>query len=470
MFALGAWLAMTFLYSSEDGRVVAAVALACTLTWIGSALRMATTQLPRWVGRACTLAVVGCHIFWAYLAVAFGLLLGWTISGQVVLLVILASAAAVGTLHRRRDQLHVPLVLPLGIWIAASLSGWQREENLLRCDDYLALRPPVQLVVPSDPRHATCRPEEVRPSGRFPRTIWEAPDGKRLVFTTSGRAEPGGLDGGVCEAVLGSGVAPRCVGSVHNKSQGLTEWRERDRLLAFQWGITTPWGTQGAVVYEFPLAGPLSILSEHWFDESVAEGFYEPRNSTLYMFSDAMNGIHRVSLPDFKPQPKIPIEGLTPGELRYDVGLGEGVLCASKIGVAVRGEPFSVRQFAEDGGSPIDAVGVSWGCDWDPKTRKVYSTIPNLGLLERIDYDSGQVEKRWFVGPGMRSVAYDPVRQRIYFTDFLRGYVLAFDEQSERIVDRWFVGRFSRWVRLTRDGHALLATGNLGIVSIPLDK
>jgi DNA-binding beta-propeller fold protein YncE len=114
-------------------------------------------------------------------------------------------------------------------------------------------------------------------------------------------------------------------------------------------------------------------------------------------------------------------------------------------------------------------VSITWGCDWDPATRKVYTTIPNLGLLDRIDYDTGQVEKRWIIGPGMRSVAYDQVRHRVYFTDFLRGYVLAFDEQSERIVDRWFVGRFSRWVRLTRDGHALLATGNLGIVLILLD-
>jgi len=48
--------------------------------------------------------------------------------------------------------------------------------------------------------------------------------------------------------------------------------------------------------------------------------------------------------------------------------------------------------------------------------------------------------------------------------------VLAFDERSERIVDRWFVGRFSRWVMLTRDGNALLATGNLGIVRTPLDS
>jgi hypothetical protein len=45
---------------------------------------------------------------------------------------------------------------------------------------------------------------------------------------------------------------------------------------------------------------------------------------------------------------------------------------------------------------------------------------------------------------------------------------VAFDELSGREVGRWFVGRFSRWVRLTPDRSALLATGNLGIVRIPL--
>jgi hypothetical protein len=69
----------------------------------------------------------------------------------------------------------------------------------------------------------------------------------------------------------------------------------------------------------------------------------------------------------------------------------------------------------------------------------------------------------------MRSVAYDRARRRVYFTDFLRGNVVALDEPSGGIVGRWFVGRFSRWVQLTHDGRALLATSNLGIIRISLD-
>jgi hypothetical protein len=186
------------------------------------------------------------------------------------------------------------------------------------------------------------------------------------------------------------------------------------------------------------------------------------------MFSDRRDQIYRAVLPDFEPAAPIPI-AFAPGELHYDPGAGEGVACGSPGGAALRGEPFALRPFAGEDSSWCEKVSLTWGCDWDQPARKVYMTVPNLGLLERIDYDSGRVEKRWYVGPGMRSVAYDRQRRRVYFTDFLRGEVIAFDERSEQIVHRWFVGRFSRWVRLTPDGRALLATGNLGIVRIPLD-
>jgi hypothetical protein len=167
--------------------------------------------------------------------------------------------------------------------------------------------------------------------------------------------------------------------------------------------------------------------------------------------------------------PTIPAE-FAPGELHYDPVAGEGVACGGRIGAALRGDPPTLRYLANGDASPLEQVAVTWGCNWDQQARKVYTTIPNLGLLERIDLDTGLVEKRWFVGPGMRSVAYDRERRRVYFTDFLRGFVHALDERSGSIVDSWFVGRFSRWVRLTRDGRALLATSNLGVVRIALDR
>ncbi len=474
-FALGAALAMSFLVSMWGGASpaallkLAAVAAVSTSLWLGSALTGTASSGLRWLGRVCWTITCGLYALWLYLAITFGSLLGWTVPGWLLTLVGAATVAAVATLARPRGRLRVPFALPLGIWILAALSGWLREENLLRCDDLLALQSPVQLVVPSHPDLASCQAGEVRPSGRFPRTVWQSADGARVVFTTQGLAIEGGIDGSVCEAYLAGRRAPRCVGPPRNKSQGLIELADRDRLLVMQWGLETPSGTAGAAVFELPRSAEIEILATHWFEEMVGDGFYEPRNSTLYMFSDRMNGIHRATLPDFERAPTLPPERFAPGELHYDPVAGEGVACGSPLGAAIRGEPFSLRKFAADSSSPLDKLSVTWGCDWDQAARKVYVTIPNLGLLARVDYDSGRVEQRWFVGFGRRSVAYDRQRGRVYFTDFLRGEVLAFDPTTGRTEERWFVGRFSRWVRLTRDRQSLLATSNLGIVRIPLD-
>jgi hypothetical protein len=471
-FTLGASLAMSFLTSDWGQTVtawikVALVGASCAGVWTACGLSRATSRAARWIGRACWVALTGLYALWAYLAVSFGVLLGWTVPLWLYGVIGLLAIASMATALRPGDRPRLPFVLPLGIWIAAVLSGWVREENLVRCDDLLALKAPVQLVV-ANPQVDSCRPGEVRPSGRFPRTTWEAPDGERILFTTQGMMVPGGLDGSVCEAPLDGSAAPRCVGRPLNKSQGLIDIPELGRILVFQWGIETPSGSVGAVVMELPREGSISILAEHWFDEMLGDGFYEPRNSTLYMISDRLNGIHRAILPDFERAPTIALDLPTVGEVRYDPRTGEGVACGAGIGAAIRGAPFAARRFT-DSDSLLDKLSASWGCNWDEQARKVYSTVPNLGLLDRIDYDTGRVEKRWFVGLGMRSVAYDRARRRVYFTDFLRGAVLAFDERSERVVDRWFVGRFSRWVTLTRDGRALLATGNLGIVRIPLE-
>lgn len=470
-FFLGACLAMSFLSSLWGGSatgwlVVTFAGGVCTAIWWLSVQRAGAGAL-RWIGCAAWLLLLAFYALWIYLAVAFGLLLAWTLPGWLWALVAVAAIAAAVTMVRPHHRAHVPLALPLGIWIAAVLSGWLREENLVRCDDFLALRPPVELVVASDPRLASCHPGEVRPSGRFPRTIWQHPDGVRVIFTTQGAVRPGGIEGSVCEARLGDGAAPRCVGPPLNKSQGLIELPDQGRLLVMQWELESPTGTRGAVVFELPRDDDIAILAEHWFDAPLGDGFYEPRNSTLYMFSDRRDRIYRAVLPTFEPAPPIPV-AFAPGELHYDPAAGEGVACGSPTGAALRGEPFALRYFADGKSSLLEKLSMTWGCDWDQAARRIYSTIPNLGLLDKINYDTGEVEKRWFVGPGMRSVEYDPKRRRVYFTNFLRGEVVAFDERSERIVDRWFVGRFSRWVRLTPDGRALLATGNLGIVRIPL--
>lgn len=468
-FFIGSALAFCFLSRMIDWWAVAVAGALCTGVWVATGLAFADSGWRRAVGLAARALLLMLYLLWAYLALTFGLLLAWAVPTWTWAVAALTAVAAAATMLRPRHRLRVPPIVPLGIWIAAALAAWAGEESWLRCDDYLALRPPVQLVVPSHPDLASCRVGEVRPAGRFPRTIWQDPSGNRVVFTTQGEPVPGGIDGSVCEARLGDHGAAHCVGLPRNKSQGLIDLPERGRLIVMQWGIDTPMGARGAVALELSRDPGLAILAEHWFDDTLAEGFYEPRNSTLYLFGDKMDGIHRFVLPGFDAAPTIPIEYFTPGELHYDPVAGEGVACGSRLATAIRGDPFAARNFAAGSASLIEKGALSWGCDWDKATRKVYVAVPNLGLLVKLDYDTNRVEKRWFVGPGMRSVAYDPARRRVYLTDFLRGYVIAFDEQTERVADRWFVGRYSRWVRLTRDGRALLATSNLGIARIPLD-
>jgi hypothetical protein len=482
-FAIGASLAMSFLSAMWGGStigwaVVICAGLACTALRVGAGLIASRSGRRRLGGLACAIALTGLYLLWSYLAVVFGRLLGWTVPWQqraVVVALLVAwvamlvwpRASASGVRRVPRGP-RVPLVLPIGLWIALVLAGWPREEGLVRCDDYLALRSPVELVVATQPDLASCRPGRVLPAGRFSRTSWQTPDGRRVVFTTQGNPIAGGVDGAVCAADLVPGSPIECVGRPVNKSQGLVDLVGHGRLAVMQWGVKRSDGSRGAVVMEIPRDGRLAVLDEHWFDAGVAEGFYEPANSTLYMFTDEMDGIHRVRIPGFEPLETLPPGLFTPGEVRYDTNAGEGVSCGGPAGAAITGNPFGYRYFVDGEASLLERVSMTWGCDWDPDTRDVYVTVPNLGLLDRIDYDSGRVEKRWFVGFGMRSVEYDAQRKRVYFTDFLRGEVLAFDERSERLVDRWFVGRFSRWVQLTRDGRALLATGNLGIVRIPL--
>ncbi len=467
-FFVGAVLCNCFLSSQFEWSIVYLSAAVCTVAWLASGFTTSRRRSRRLLGYAALAGLAAWYALWIYLAVAFTTLLAWTVQPLFWALILLASGAAAATITRPRHTFHVPVALPLGIAIATLLSGWLREEELTRCDDLLALAPPVELAVASHPDLAACRPGEVRPTGRFPRTIWEAPQGGRVVFTTQGSPIAGGIDGSFCEAELAGGAPPRCVGPPVNKSQGLVELPERDLLLGMQWGLQTPSGARGAAVFAFPRQGALRILETHWFDKPLGDGFYEPRNQTLYLFSDEMDGVYPVSLPSFAVQAKIPVR-FAPGELRYDAQRGEGVACGSATGAAIRGAPFALRLLAEGSDSPLERISATWGCDWDAETRKVYTTIPNLGLLNRVDYDSGQVDKRWYVGLGMRSVAYDRVRRRVYFSNFLRGEVFALDEESGAIVGRWFVGRFSRWVRLSRDGRALLATSNLGIMRIPLD-
>lgn len=459
---------MSFLGGPLEWPLILAAGVGCTVVRVGAGWREAEAPWQRWLGRLLAIGLVGLHLLWVYLGLSFGWMLYWTAAPWVppLLLALLLLSVATHFTHRWPQ---IPLALPLGLWIAILLSGWLREEHLVRCDDYLSIRAPVSIEVRSHPALAECRPGVVRASGRFPRTIWQDPEGQRVRFTTQGRPTPGGIDGGICEATLGDPDRIVCIGPPAGKSQAFLEWPEQNRQFVFQWGITTPKGTPGAVIHEMPLRDPLRVVRSHWFDEFLGEGFLDPVSATIYAFSDRYNGVYPLQLPDLTQRPTIPFLGFEPGESYFDPERNEGVLCGPQFGVAVRGHPVELRRFVNDESPWIDRLSASWGCAWDPAAQQVYATVPNFWMLVRLDARTGKVNRRWIVGPGMRSTTYDARRRRVYFTDFLRGYILGFDEDSGRIVNRWFVGRFPRWVRPTPDGGSLLVTSNLGIVRISLE-
>jgi len=95
---------------------------------------------------------------------------------------------------------------------------------------------------------------------------------------------------------------------------------------------------------------------------------------------------------------------------------------------------------------------------------------PALGLLTEVDLDSGGVVRSRFIGPGVRAVSIDARRHRIYVGDYFRGEVRALDADSARETAHWFVGRYLNDLRLTRDGHALLAASTLGVLRIDLES
>src|SRR6185369_2967587 len=220
-------------------------------------------------------------------------------------------------------------------------------------------------------------------------------------------------------------------------------------------------------IFVAPEQGPLAIESEHRFDGSVGDLIVEPKSGTLHAFCDGNDRIRSVSLPSFERQPDTMVR-LFPGEVRYDAERDEGVVCSWLTGAAVRANPLSYRFFGAQQPTIWSVSAVSWGCDWDPVTRRVYTAVPNLGLLYEVDYDSGRVLRRHWVGFGMRSATLDRRRGLVYVTDFLGGHVVAVDIRSGRQRARWFVGRFVREAHLARDSQSLFVSSNLGVVQISL--
>jgi hypothetical protein len=132
---------------------------------------------------------------------------------------------------------------------------------------------------------------------------------------------------------------------------------------------------------------------------------------------------------------------------------------------ALHGAPFALQPI---GNSTLGWLAFSFGCDWDPATRRTFVALPNVGAVAELDYDTGRMVDLARARVGLRYLRYDADRRRLYSSDFLRGSVVELDADSKRELRSWFVGRFARDVRLTRDRNGLLAATNLGVIRIRL--
>lgn len=478
-FALGAALACVWIISVYRPATLALVVTVLT----GLAVLVVSGRST--VARVLAMVpLVVIHLFWIYIVVSLGTLLAWTTPAAVRGLAALLAIVAVGGALAPRARFRLPTAVPLGVWIVACLMGWHREDGVIRCDDYLAVRSsPVAVLVPTTEELERCRPGESLRIGHYPRRLWEAPEGGRLVLTTQagigafappGRAVTDRLPGTVCDVPIGG--VPSCFGE--GKAQAVVESPHRDRLFVAAWQQHFADGSRG-VLYILPRTGPLRPLAEVHLPESVAELFYDPASDTVGLFSDEALVMRPVRVSDGAVLDPLPAP-FVPDEIRYDESRDEGVFCVAGgplfrvdgrpfLSVAFRGHPFSLRPLGSARQNPTAWLSLAWGCDWDPVARRVYVADASLGFLAILDYDSGRILRRIPIDFGVRYVTLDGERRLIYLANFLRGDIVALNLDTGAEVARWFAGRFVRQVLLTRNRRALLVTSNLGVVQISLD-
>lgn len=477
LFYVGAALALVPLQSLVGGPGISLAAAA--LPTAAYALASEWRSPQRWLKRAAiasTISLGGLHIFWLYLALSWGPHLAWTTGWSLRGLVLATTLAALGTLRRSTWRGCVPAALPLGIWIAATLSGWVREENLVRCDDYrrASSQPRVRVIGTTIAALDTCAPGAVFSVDRIPRSTWESPDRARfLVGTGSGNrganeiAREARYPEVLCDVATDGTTSPRCVGGRYGKSQPFAEAVDRGEVFVGVWGVGASGSGRGGAILRVPRETPLALLEQRRFEGPVGYIFYAPKTDTVGFFDDGCTTYREARASDLAEISKRPL-GACPGELRYDPVSDEGLFCGGidVVAATFQAAPFTYRDLAKQN-LPLRAA-LSWGCDWDRLHRKLFVSLPNLGLLAQVDQGSGKVERYRWVGFALRSVAYDPRRDRVYLTDFLGGDVIALDAKTGFEVARWFAGRFVREVRLRRDGRGLVATSNLGLTLIDL--
>lgn len=437
------------------------------------------------IPRIARVADVLVHLFWLYCVVAFGSMLSWAVPSWIP--AVLALMVAVWVFDRLRGpRIRLPIGLPMGLWIAACLLGWRNEDGRVRCDDYLALQQDdrVRVIVPTHSALEQCRPDNLLRVHRYPRAVWEYPDGQNLLFTTQPGLKPPRdrtpgatveLDGSVCRTSLGRRLPVRCIGT--GKAQGIAESERHDRVYVAEW--MSNHGEKSGTVFALPRTGPLTVLDKLELDRKSGALFYDPHEDLLGVFFDDMDGMLPVRAADLAPGPVVDAPFL-PGDILFDPVGREGMLCyapslifpfegRAAAAIAFRLGPFASRRLLSSEHYPWTWGALVWGCAFDPIARDAWILMANTGLLLAIDFDTGRLRDAYWVGFGARKTVHDPVRRRLYIADFLRGDVIVWDLDRNREIARHFAGRFLRGLSLSRDGRTLWMASTLGILALDLD-
>jgi hypothetical protein len=472
VFAAGAALACSWALS--DLGVSGILAVAAALTALTAA---ATAQERKLLRFAAQSVLAGVHLFLLAVLSALASVLAWSVPASIWVLAAATLASWAATRLSSSPPVRVPLVLPIGILIAALAYGWMREDGRIRCDDYLRVRElGLEVVLPSTPELESCAPGDALVVTRYPRFVFEDRSGERLIFSTQrgdhdyspplppGRRVESWLDGAVCEARLRDAGPPRCLGQ--GKADEIVESTLRDRLY------TTAHDAAQTTIYVLPGLGPIRILAEKDLPLRAGILYFDDRSGTIALCEEEAEQLYFFRAADLGDAGSVPVS-FNSTYVRYDQALGEGLACGVSTGerfvaAAFRGDPFSFRPLAAASRYPSSWLAGTWGCDWDPAERRAYVAVASFGVLEVIDYDSGLILDWGVAGFGMRAVVFDAQRRLVYMGSFPSGKVIAVDADTLAVAHRWFAGRFLRDLKLTRDRSALLATSTLGVVRIPL--
>ncbi len=444
------------------------------------ARRARTARWVRWLCLALAVAALGSEVAFAFI---FFSQLSWTLSAGVKAGAAAALLGALATRHRRWRFAELPLSLPFGLITLAALSGWEESEAWVDCDDYLAAtaQPGVRVLVPTNAEVPRCREGERVEIQRYPRHFWEDPDGTRFVVTTQLRnraysdreAVPGRFPGAICSVdPRAEGPAP-CVG--FGIGQAIEEAPNLGRLFIGSWAQSDE--VKGAL-WAIPMSGPIEVLGHVGVDDAVGEIFYDAADDMLGAVHDSGHFLYQFRGADMSLL-GVTAAPVAPGETEYDLEHREGIYCfaagplrtlegGAYAAVAFSMAPYRHRPLASSNDYPWMWGAFVWGCDFDPVGRRAYIAVANLGLLLTVDYDTGAILHTQRTGFGLRSLDYDPRSGMLYAVHFLDGTLLEIDPQAGELRRSWFVGRYSRYVRVSRDGTRVFASSTLGLIEVAL--